>query len=290
MDPHMTTTTLKAYTSLTKPGIIFGNAVTAVSGFLLASQGIFNVELFIATIAGLSLLVASGCVWNNYIDRQMDEKMARTRKRAFVQKLVTVPNALSFGIVLGLIGLAVLAYYTNPLATYSALFGFFVYVALYSPLKYKTSFATVVGSISGAIPPVVGYTAVSGSIDLACLILFSIVVFWQMPHFYAIAMFRFDDYKAAGIPVLPVSKGMYVTKVYSLLNVIAFTIAASLLSFCGYTSYSYLSVILVLGVSWLWLSIEGFSCSNDRLWARRMFFLSLFIIMALAFMIACIPK
>lgn len=216
----------------------------------------------------------------------MDEKMARTRKRALVQKLISIPRALTFGTLLGVVGVAVLVYYTNMVAVYSALIGFVVYVADYSLLKYKTSFATVVGSIAGAMPPVVGYSAVTGTLDLAALLLFLVVMFWQMPHFYAIAMFRLDDYKAAHIPVLPLTRGVYVTKVYSLLNVLAFTVSAALLSFFGYTSYSYLSVMLVLGVTWLWLCIDGFSCTNDRFWARRMFFFSLFIIMAFAVMIA----
>ncbi|MCE5294427.1 MAG: heme o synthase [Chlamydiales bacterium] len=276
------TTLLKEYWTLTKPGIIFGNAVTAIAGFALASKGNINVILFLAMLLGLSLVIASACVWNNYFDRAMDEKMARTKNRALVKGVISIENALLFGMILGLVGLSVLFIFTNVLTVAMAACGFFTYVVLYGYSKYKTSFGTVIGSISGAIPPVVGYTAVSNCIDLGALILFSIVVAWQMPHFYAIAMFRLDDYSKASIPVLPVSSGMLTAKVHSLLWVLAFGAASMLLTFTGYTGYTYLAVTTVLSRAWLTLSLKGFTTTNDQVWARKMFMLSLFIIMAQA--------
>ncbi len=277
---------LKKYVELTKPGIIFGNAVTACAGFMLASRGHVNFGLFFAALAGLCLIVASGCVWNNYIDRDMDEKMNRTRNRALVKKEVDVKSALYFGMLLGFLGITVLSLFTNLLATACAACGFFTYVILYSFSKYKTSLATLIGSISGAIPPVVGYTAVSNSLDLGALLLFLIVVFWQMPHFYAIAMYRLEDYAAASIPVLPVCKGVFTAKVHSLLYTIGFAFFCIMLFVCGYTGYTYLLVALVLSAAWIWLSIKGFTCESDIVWARKMFFMSLFIIMALSITIS----
>ncbi len=277
---------LKTYWQLTKPEIIFCNAVTTTAGFALASRGHVHFGLFLAALLGLSLVVASACVWNNYIDRVMDEKVKRTRTRALAQGIISVQNALCFGMALGLLGLGVLSLYTNLLTVGIAACGFFVYVVLYSFSKYKTSFATLIGSISGAIPPVVGYVAVSNALDLGAVLLFFIVVFWQMPHFYAIALCRLDESANASIPVLPVSKGMFTAKVHMLLYVVAFVISCALLTFFGYTGYTYLAVAMTLGLAWLYLSAKGFSCDNDALWARKMFLASLFIIMALAVMIS----
>ena len=276
------TTLIKEYWILTKPGIIFGNAVTAIAGFVLASKGNINVVLFLAMLLGLSLVIASACVWNNYFDRAMDEKMARTKNRALVKGVISIQNALLFGMILGLVGLSVLFIFTNVLTVAMAACGFFTYVVLYGFSKYKTSFGTVIGSVSGAIPPVVGYTAVSNCIDLGALILFFIVVAWQMPHFYAIAMFRLEDYSKASIPVLPVSSGIHTAKVHSLLWVIAFAVASLLLTLAGYTGYIYFAVSCALSVAWLYLSLQGFTTTNDQAWARKMFMLSLFIIMAQA--------
>ncbi len=203
---------IKTYTTLTKPGIIFGNAVTATAGFALASKGHVDFLLFCAMLVGLSLVIGSACVWNNYIDRGMDEKMVRTRNRALVKGVIPVPYALCFAMVLSFFGIGLLALTTNLLTVSIAACGFFIYVVLYGISKYRTSLGTLIGSIAGAVPPVVGYTAVTGCVDLAALLLFLIVVFWQMPHFFAIAMYRLEDYTAASIPVLPVSKGIYTAK------------------------------------------------------------------------------
>jgi protoheme IX farnesyltransferase len=277
---------IKTYFMLTKPGIIFGNVVTMVGGFALASKGHFNFWLFLATLVGLSCIIASACVFNNYIDRTADEKMIRTRNRALVKGLVSERNALAFATFLGFVGSFVLASCTNLLTLFMALVGYFVYVVLYSFSKYRSTYGTVVGSIAGAMPPVVGYCAVTNHFDIAAFILFMIVALWQMPHFFAIAMYRFNDYKAALIPVLPVKKGMYITKIHMLLYIIAFIIATLLLTLCGYTGYVYFTVVALLGFTWLGLCIKGFTSNNDTLWARKMFLFSLVVIMVLCAMIS----
>lgn len=276
---------IKTYYLLTKPGIIMGNLITTASAFVLASRGHFDLWLFLATALGLLFVIASACVFNNYIDRDADGKMARTQNRVLVKGHISTRNALLFAVSLGLLGILVLTLYTNLLAAFVASIGFIVYVALYSLWKYHSSLATLVGSISGAIPPVVGYCAASNSFDLGAAILFIILVLWQMPHFYSIAVFRQDEYKAASIPVLPSEKGIYATKVQMALYIVGFTASTVLLIAFGYTGYAYLVVSVVLGLSWLWLCIKGFKAPNDYLWARQMFKLSLVIIMALSLMI-----
>lgn len=258
-----------------------GNALTTVGGFALASKGQIDYWLFLATLIGISLVIASACVFNNYIDRHADAKMKRTQNRALVKGLISVRTAIVFAVTLGVCGLVVLALYTNFLAVSIALAGFFIYVAMYSVWKYRTSYATVIGSISGAVPPVIGYTAVSNSLDLGALLLFSIMVLWQMPHFFSIAMYRFEDYVAVSMPVVPVKKGAFLTKVQMLLYIVAFIAATVLLTFFGYTGYIYMVIAAAAGLAWLWTCIKGFKSNNDRMWARKMFVVSLVVITAL---------
>jgi heme o synthase len=277
---------IKTYYLLTKPGIIMGNLITTASGFLLASRGHFDLRLFLATLMGLGAVIASACVFNNYIDRESDKKMARTKNRALAKGLISGKNAMFFAIFLGLLGGLVLGLYTNILAVVIAAFGFLIYVVLYSFWKYRSSSATLVGSISGAVPPVVGYCAVSGHLDIGAILFFLIIVLWQMPHFLAIAMYRFTDYAAASIPVLPVKKGIPTTKMQMLLYIIAFIMATFMLLAFGYTGYVYLAVAAILGLAWLGLCIQGFKGENDKLWARNMFRFSLVVIIGLSAMIS----
>jgi len=277
---------IKTYYLLTKPGIIMGNAITAIAGFLLASKGHVDLLLLLQTVVGLSLVIASACVFNNYVDRDIDEKMERTKRRALVTGVISGQKACLFATLLGVVGFIVLRASTNFLATFVAFVAFFIYVVLYGFWKRRKTIATLVGSVAGAIPPVVGYVAVSNRIDIGAWLLFSILVLWQMPHFFAIAMYRLEDYKAASIAVLPVVKGIYATKVQMLLYIVAFLVATSMLTFCGYTGYCYLLTMVLLGATWLYMSVQGFTTKNDTHWARRMFLFSLIVITVLSLMIS----
>ena len=268
------------YYLLTKPGIILGNLITLAAGFLLASKGVINFGLFLATLIGLALIMASACVFNNYIDRQIDKKMERTKNRVLVKGLISGYNAILFATALGLLGFLILLLYTNFLTAFIAAIGFFVYVVLYSLWKGRTIYGTAIGSIAGAIPPVVGYCAVSNHFDAGALILFSMLVLWQMPHFFAIALYRLDDYMAAGIPVLPIKKGIWRTKVHMVLYILGFIVAASMLTLFNYTGYLYLIVATSCGMMWLGLCVMGFNSDNDQIWGRRMFQLSLVLIVS----------
>ena len=277
---------LRNYYNLTKPGIIRGNAVTAVAGFLLASKGHINFGLLLASLGGLLLIIASACVFNNYVDRDIDRLMARTKHRALAAGEIAGKTALIYAGLLGLAGAALLALYTNLLTLAIALLGFFFYVVIYGFFKRRSVYGTIVGSVSGATPPVVGYCAVTNHFDSAAAILFMILVFWQMPHFYAIAMYRRDDYAIARIPVLPIKKGMHAAKLQILLYIIAFTIAAAALSLFDHAGYTYLVVAVFLGLTWLGFGLKNFSNDSDKFWGRKMFFVSLFVITALSIVIS----
>ena len=269
---------IKTYYLLTKPGIILGNLITTAAGFVLASKPPLDYTLFFIMMVGLGLVIASACVFNNYIDRFADQKMERTKNRPLAQGLIGSREALTFASLLCIVGLGILYMYTNPLTVLTAFCGFFVYVVLYSLWKYHTIYGTLIGSISGALPPVIGYCAAGNRLDMGAFLLFSIIVLWQMPHFYSIAAYRLDDYTKAAIPVLPVERGMYITKMHMVFYILAFILATALLTLFGYTGVTYLVIATGLGLSWLILCLKGFSSINDKRWARQMFFLSLVVI------------
>ncbi|MET1032931.1 MAG: heme o synthase [Candidatus Saccharimonadales bacterium] len=276
---------IKAYYQLTKPGIIYGNTLTAAAGFLLASAHFkqFDPWLGLATLVSIALIMASGCVFNNYIDRGIDKKMARTKKRALVDGTITGRNALIYATVLGVFGFALIAYTTNMLTTALGVVALIMYVIVYGFAKRQSAWGTIVGSVSGALPPVAGYTAVSGQLDAGAIILFLILTFWQMPHFYAIAMYRRDDYAAAGIPVLPIKRGMRATKIQMIWFVLGFIAATASLTLFDYTGITYVVIMIILGLRWLTLGIQGFKKDTDDVrWARKMFFFSLIILLALS--------
>lgn len=276
---------IKMYYQLTKPGIIFGNAITAIGGFALASKGSIKLIPLLVMLLGLSFVIASACVCNNYKDREVDAKMVRTKNRALVQGKVPLNRALIFAGTLLTLGMITLAIWTNLLTLFTALAGFFLYVVVYGKWKYRSIHGTLIGSLSGAIPPVVGYCSIQNHLDGGALLLFSIVALWQMPHFFAIAIYRLQDYVSASIPVYPVKKGIPVTKVQMLIYIIAFVLSTVMLTFFHFTGYIYLAIILPLGLVWLYLSVQGFKIANVTLWARKMFIFSLIIILALTLMI-----
>jgi protoheme IX farnesyltransferase len=273
---------LKHYLLLTKPGIIMGNALTTAGGYALAARGQFGLGLFLSMVLGLALIIASACVFNNYIDRNHDAKMNRTKYRALARGIIPHRKALLFGTSLGLLGTLTLAVGTNPLTTCVALTGFFFYVIVYSLSKYQTTYGTLIGSIAGAIPPVVGYTAVTHTLDLGAFILFAIIAAWQMPHFFAIAIYRLNDYTKASIPVFPRVKGIHKTKVHMTAYLLVFIMATALLTLCGYTTPTFMVIMALVSLYWLVLALKGFSAKNDARWARKMFIFSLVVVTTLS--------
>ncbi|MGL6021422.1 MAG: heme o synthase [Gibbsiella quercinecans] len=278
---------IKQYLQVTKPGIIFGNLISVVGGFLLASKGSIDYPLFLATLVGVSLVVASGCVFNNYIDRDIDKKMERTKNRVLVKGLIAPSASLVYATVLGIAGFALLYTAANPLAMWLAVMGFVVYVGLYSLyMKRHSVYGTLIGSLSGAAPPVIGYCAVTNEFDTGALILLAIFSLWQMPHSYAIAIFRFKDYQAANIPVLPVVKGISVAKNHITVYILAFMIATLMLALSGYAGYKYLIVAAAVSVWWLGMALRGYKAENDSIWARKLFVFSIVAITSLSVMMS----
>ncbi|MEM9243316.1 MAG: heme o synthase [Pseudomonadota bacterium] len=273
--------------SITKPGIIFGNIITVCGGYFLGSQDGFALFPLIIVVIGMSLVMASGCVMNNIIDSDIDRLMERTKNRALATGLVSRKTALVFGVLLGLIGIGLLYIWTNLLSTLIALVAWLVYVISYSLyMKRKSVYGTIIGGIAGAAPPVIGYCAAANRFDMGAVAVFFILFLWQIPHSYAIAVYRLKDYTAAAIPVLPVKKGIYYTKITMLVYIVVFTIAAIMPTVLGYSGTAYFIVALVAGLCWLYLGIQGLMTDDNRRWARKMFIYSIFNITLLCVMMA----
>lgn len=240
----------------------------------------------LATLAGTALVIASACVFNNYIDRGIDKNMARTKKRALVTGSISGRSALVYACALGFAGFTLLVLFVNLLTAIIGLVAFVDYIVFYGLSKRRSVHGTIVGSISGSAPIVAGYTAVTNRFDGAALILFLIMTFWQMPHFYGIAMYRYKDYKTARLPVLPVKRGYRAAKIQSLFYVAAFLAAIIALTFFGHAGYTFLIVMAALTLWWLGKGIKNFNRPEDKAWGRQMFLFSLIVLLSMSVMLS----
>ena len=253
----------------------------------MASKGIIDLGLLISILLGVGFVIGSACVFNNYIDRDIDKLMKRTRNRALASQSITPTNALLFGSLLGSVGFGLLISFTNLLTVGLGLFAMISYLAFYGFAKRRSVHGTLVGSIPGALPPVAGYTAVTGSLDLGSLLLFLALVFWQMSHFYAIALFRIKDYKAADIPVRPIIKGPLNTRRQILGYILLFIAVLPLFVVFEYSSYIFLTVVLAVSLRWIYLVAQGFDKSvDDAAWARRIFGFSLLVLLSFSILLS----
>ncbi len=282
---------LKEYYNLAKPGIIYGNLLTAIAGFFLASH--YNVHwlLLLAMIIGVSCIIGAACVFNNIIDHDIDRRMKRTSARAMVTGAISKKNAFIYGGALSIAGVLILFFYTNTLALGVAVAAAVLYVALYTPLKRHSAYSALVGSIPGATPPVIGYLAVTNHANWCAGLLFIILCLWQMPHFYAIAIYRIQDYQEARVPVFSIEKGVPCTKIQIVCYIIAFIVATIALYAFRYVGIFYLVGMLAAGLAWLVLSLRGFQKNTvDPKWARSVFLFSLIVITVFSILIALNPK
>ena len=278
---------IREYYQLAKPGIVRGNLLSLLAGyFLAASLYGFDLLALVGVLVGTALVIASGCVFNNLLDRNIDAKMERTKKRALVRHTISLRAAIVYGVMLGGVGFCFLWFLTNPLATAIGVLGIVWYVIIYGYAKRHTPWSTLIGSVCGATPPVAGYVAISGALDPAAIILFLILTIWQMPHFYAIAIRREDEYRAGGLPVLAVVKGAMVTKKRILAYMILFCLITPWLTLLGYTGMTYLVLSVALSVYWLTVAVRTWNEPNDRKWAGRIFGISLLVLLLQSVIIA----
>lgn len=263
---------VKAYWQLTKPGVLYGNVLTGVAGYLLAAQGGVDWVSFFAMLIGMTMVVAAACVINNYLDQDIDKVMERTKKRPSVTGALPGSHMVIYGTLLGVIGITILYLGTNWLTVWIGIIGFITYVWLYGALSKRQSvYGTHVGSISGALPIAGGYAAVTGVIDPGLIIVFLILFFWQFPEFFSIGIYRRKEYAAAKVPIWPVVRGVPSTIKQIFVYTILYVAGTLALVAYGYVGYSYLVVMTLFGVHWIWLGSKGFSAKQPEKWARKMF-------------------
>ncbi|GIR89328.1 MAG: protoheme IX farnesyltransferase [Candidatus Neomarinimicrobiota bacterium] len=203
-EPQKASSIKEAYYELTKPSITFMILVSTALGYFMGGNGISNYQHFILTLLGSCLISSGSGALNHFAEAESDKIMHRTNLRPIPAGIILPENAMIFGIALIFIGSGILYFFINTLTCVLALITALMYLFIYTPLKKLTWLNTPVGAIPGAIPPIGGWVAATGSLDAEAWILFAILFLWQHPHFYAIALMFKDDYKKAGLKMLPV--------------------------------------------------------------------------------------
>lgn len=271
------TSFLKDFLALIKIGIVNSNLVTTFTGLWLAFQFssknfLHELDLLFFTIVGTAFIIAGSAAMNNYIDRDIDPIMKRTKSRPTVTGRFKPTSVLTLSISFMVIG-EILLFSASIAAGLWGLAGIISYVVLYSiwsKRRYVSN--TIVGSISGAIPPLIGWAAVEPSLGWGALALFLIMFAWQPPHFYSLAMRRTEEYRAAGIPMLPVVKGFARTK----RSIILWIFLLFPLPFLLYELGTWFMILgTILNIGWLVLGMKGFKAKDDIKWASSMFIYSL---------------
>ena len=244
---------LRAYVALTKPRIISLLVFTALGGMFLASRGVPDPLLTIIVLSGGALAAGGANALNHYLDRDIDRLMRRTATRPVVSGDVPPMNAMWFGIALNVVAFAILAWLVNPLSAVLTLSATLFYVFVYTmALKRSTPQNIVIGGAAGAIPPMVGWVAVTGSLDLPALYMFAIVFFWTPPHFWALSLLIKDDYSEAGVPMLPVVAGVSETKRSILLYTILLTALTAMFFTTRAVGWVYFVGALALGAGFIY--------------------------------------
>ncbi len=273
----MITSKLKSYYRLTKPGIVYANTFSALAGYLYATSWHIHLSKLIGLVFGTALLIASACVYNNYLDIPIDKVMSRTAKRELPTSKISVKSAKIYLYVLLIISLILLSIYTNFLTVVIGILSYLSYVFIYGYFKRYSKWGTLVGSFPGAASLIAGYVAYKNQLDLAVFFLLLIMIAWQMAHFYAIAIYRYDDYRKANLPVWPVTEGVANTIKWIFFYMVLFMFANIGLSLFANAGFTYLFVMLVISYLWIYLSVKKVSKVSDEIWAKQVFKHSLMV-------------
>ena len=276
---------LSDYLSLTKPGIVSLVLFTTLAGLWLASGGLLPWGVALWTLLGTGLAAASAAALNNYLDRELDRRMARTRHRPLPAGRLRPIEALLGGLFLGGAAILTLMLRTNPLSAALALTALLAYVPLYTTLKRTTPWAILVGGVTGALPPMIGWAAITARLDPEAWALFGILFLWQIPHFWALALYKREEYAQAGLPLLPLVAGEDPTWRQITLYIVGLLPVSLVLYPLGAVGAPYVAVALLLGSGFLFLALRGLRLpsgpARDRL-ARTLFLYSLFYLPALS--------
>ncbi len=271
--------------TLTKPRITTMVLITMMGGAFLAgrvghvahgaqARGWTTASLLMAVV-GTALIVSGANTLNMYLERDSDRLMARTRNRPLPTGRMAPRVALLFGLALSAVSVPLLTFGVNALTGLLAALSLVSYVLAYTPLKRKTTLSLLIGAVPGAIPPLMGWTAVTGRIEWPGVLLFGVMFLWQIPHFLAIATFRRDDYRRAGLKVLPVERGDRVTRHHIVAYLAALVLVTLLLVPLGVGGSLYLGAALLLGAGFFGFGAWGLRASAGVRWARGLFVTSI---------------
>ena len=245
------------YLELTKPGVQFLLFISCISGMLIGSNFSPPVLVFIFGLLGISFIAGSAAVINHIFDSDIDAKMDRTSSRPIVKGSISQNSAIIFATLLYLVGSGMLVFYVNTLTWILTSLTFIFYAFIYTRyLKFMTSQNIVIGGLAGAMPPLLGWTAVSNTIEPNALLLVLIVMVWTPPHFWALAVYRVEDYAEAGVPMLPVQRGVPFTKIHIVLYTVLLIVSTMLPYAVGMFQELYLFVALILGLGFLYFSVK----------------------------------
>lgn len=248
---------LSDYIGLMKPAIVGLVLVSTLTGMYIGGRGAVELSVALWTLAGVGLATAGAAVLNNYIDRDIDALMPRTAARALARGSIDAEYALILGTLMVGLSMSILLNRVGVLTALLTAVAVFIYVVLYAMiLKRRTPLANQIGGLAGALPPVLGITAVTGALSVEALILFAIVALWQQPHALSLALKYRSDYAKASIPVIPVAKGVRATKLRILLYTSVLVPVSTLLFLTGMAGLFYLVTALVLGGVWFFLSLR----------------------------------
>ena len=269
------------YYELTKPRMNALVVITTAVGYFMAVRGFADWARLLHTVLGTALTAAGASVLNQYVEIDLDAKMARTANRPLPAGRVSPIEALAFGVVLAAAGVLYLASMVNPLSAALAGLTLVTYVFAYTPLKTRTSLCTVVGAVPGAIPPMIGFAAADGMVSPGAWALFSILFFWQLPHFLAIAILYRDDYASGGMKMLPVldRNGAFTGRQIVLWS-LALIPVSLFPSVVGMTGGGYFMAAALLGVAFLACAVKC-ALTGSRPDARRLFLFSIIYLPAL---------
>ena len=255
-----------SFLDLCKPKIVLLLTLTALVGMLLTIEFYSNIFSGLGSLLGFAFLAASSAALNQIFDRETDKNMERTKKRPLAKGDITLSQALTFTAVLLFVGSSMLLYFSNLLTLLITTFGFIFYSLVYTIyLKWTTPQNIVIGGLSGALPPLIGWTAVTNEISLLPLILVLIIFLWTPPHFWPLAIDRMDEYKKEGVPMMPIAKGVSRTKKEMVIYAVLLLGASLSPFFYGLTGYFYLISTTALNLYFIYLCISYLNDDNNQL-------------------------
>lgn len=278
--------TIKNYAELSKVRMIPMVLITAVFGFVLASKGSLDWTQLLLSLIGMSFVSAGSATLNNYIERDTDKLMNRTKNRVLPSGVISASSALTYGIVSVLLGVFILAIQVNILTGFLLLLASFLYVLVYTPMKRQTWLNTFVGAFPGAVPPLAGWTAATGQIEWGGVVLFLILFTWQHPHFYAIALMHREDYKRGGFEMLPLIKdGLKKTFRQTLVYTVLMILVSVLPTVIGLSGWIYFAGAFMMGLYFFSHAVDLCLQPIDSFSPNQLFKASLVYLPALLFFI-----